>query len=71
LLRRRRPPRRDAPDQAPAAQFEALLQSIAAAHGAQDVASASALSMGRDMSSMERLALALVSGFFAGRKLDR
>jgi hypothetical protein len=72
LLRRRRPLRRDVPDQAPTAQLEAVLQSIAAANGAQDAASlASALSMGRDMSSMERLAVALVSGFFAGRKLDR
>jgi hypothetical protein len=75
LLRwRARSSRRDArdPGQASTAQLEAVLQALAAAGGGDDAtAFAAALGTGRTMSPMERLVVALVSGFFAGRKLGR
>jgi hypothetical protein len=53
---------------APPDNLEALLQSLTAASTPQDQkALIAALRVGRDLSPIELLAIALISGFFAGR----
>ena len=52
--------------------FDSLLQSLAAAGATQDqLALVAAMRRGRELSPMQLLAVALVGGFIAGRKLGK
>lgn len=76
LLRRssrRRPARAPAaPAPASPGSLEALLQSLNAGGAPQDQAAlAVAMQLGRELSTMQLLAVALVGGFLAGRRLGK
>ncbi|MFC7474887.1 hypothetical protein ACFQS7_11015 [Dankookia sp. GCM10030260] len=67
-LHRRRRSRRPAASPAGNAQVEAILASLGAG---QDTTAFATAFGGREMPPLERLAVALVSGFLAGRNLGR
>lgn len=71
LHRWRRSARRPAALPAGNAQVEAILRGLGASGGGQDATAFATAVGGREMAPLERLAVALVSGFLAGRNLGR
>jgi uncharacterized membrane protein len=64
--------RRAASAPAPAATVTSVLQALAAAGTPQDrEVMAAAIRLGRELSPMHLLALAIIGGFIVGRKLDK